>query len=276
MFTQLDQLLRGQLTTPTALTGGELRLPLRKFVFLATLLAASYGFFMGWYGLFGRATPDYQQIVACMIKLPALFLLTLIVTFPSLYVFNALIGCRLTVGATLRLLVSAILVNVTVAASFGPILGFFTFSTTSYPFMVLLNVCLLGLAGVVGLTFLLHTLRRLAGLTLHAPSPAPAREAGRAPESDDVPTSPPAADAVEPGPLTRIAEIETPHVMGTSTAIFQIWVIIYALVGSQMGWLLRPFIGDPDTPFTWFRERSGNFLQAIFGLIPKLFENTQN
>ena len=28
----------------------------------------------------------------------------------------------------------------------------------------------------------------------------------------------------------------------------------YAFVGIQMGWVLRPFIGQPDRPVTLFRE----------------------
>lgn len=50
------------------------------------------------------------------------------------------------------------------------------------------------------------------------------------------------------------------------------WVVIYALVGAQMGWLLRPFIGSPDMPFTWFRERSGNVFQALGAHLLTLFE----
>jgi hypothetical protein len=42
---------------------------------------------------------------------------TLIVTFPSLCVFNALVGRRLTMPATLRLLVGVLVVDVTVAAT---------------------------------------------------------------------------------------------------------------------------------------------------------------
>jgi hypothetical protein len=30
-----------------------------------------------------------------------------------------------------------------------------------------------------------------------------------------------------------------------------------------MGWVLRPFIGDPNTPFTLFRERQSNFFEAV-------------
>ena len=43
------------------------------------------------------------------------------------------------------------------------------------------------------------------------------------------------------------------------------WLILYALVGSQLGWTLRPFFGAPGQPFQLFRpEIEGNFyLQVI-------------
>lgn len=34
------------------------------------------------------------------------------------------------------------------------------------------------------------------------------------------------------------------------------WLVIYIFVGVQMGWLLRPFIGDPGQPVQFFREDS--------------------
>ena len=43
--------------------------------------------------------------------MPALFFLTLVVTFPSLYVFNALVGSRLNLLALFRLLVAALAVQ---------------------------------------------------------------------------------------------------------------------------------------------------------------------
>ena len=32
------------------------------------------------------------------------------------------------------------------------------------------------------------------------------------------------------------------------------WLVIYAFVGIQMGWVLRPFVGDPDLPTRLFRD----------------------
>lgn len=270
-FRQIDDLLRGRKTGPELLTDGELQLPLRVFVPCAIVLGAAYGFFMGWFAVIDEGFGDYRQLLATVLKLPALFMLTLVVTFPSLYVFNALVGCRLGFTATLRLLVGAIVVNVAVAASLGPILGFFTASTTSYSFMVLLNVVLLAVAGCVGLAFLLQTLRRLsAPPTAPAPPPAPPSTPDADESSDPRPPQLPPPGRREPGPLDGVTDHYPREALGSANVIFRIWVILYGLVGAQMGWLLRPFIGSPDLDFQWFRVREGNFFLSIIAHLANL------
>jgi hypothetical protein len=259
-FRSLDQLLRGERTRRDLLAQGRIDLPLSVFIPLAILLGAGYGFFMGWFGA-GSGKPDAEMyIVAAMVKVPALFLLTLFVTFPSLYVFNALVGTRLSFAATLKLLIAAIVVNLAVGASFGPILAFFTLSTKSYPFMVVLNVALLGIAGAIGLGFLLVTLRKIGSGQQEG---ALDSEHGPEPGTLHAATATPAAGAAPryvPPPARR----------SPADSIFQIWVIIYALVGAQMAWLLRPFIGHPASGFAWFRHREGNFFSSLLEHIQKL------
>jgi hypothetical protein len=41
------------------------------------------------------------------------------------------------------------------------------------------------------------------------------------------------------------------------------WMFIYAFVGSQMAWTIRPFIGAPGTEFELFRQLGGNFYSNI-------------
>lgn len=36
--------------------------------------------------------------------------------------------------------------------------------------------------------------------------------------------------------------------------IVRLWVILYALVGTQMAWTPRPFVGAPSLPFELFRS----------------------
>ncbi len=38
-----------------------------------------------------------------------------------------------------------------------------------------------------------------------------------------------------------------------------------------MGWILRPFIGDPDLKFAWFRPRASNFFIDVMEKIKDLF-----
>ncbi len=42
-------------------------------------------------------------------------------------------------------------------------------------------------------------------------------------------------------------------------------------VGAQMAWILRPFIGTPDLPFTLFRDRESNFFLGVTESIRQLF-----
>jgi hypothetical protein len=42
------------------------------------------------------------------------------------------------------------------------------------------------------------------------------------------------------------------------------WMFLYAFVGSQMAWTLRPFIGDPNYPFELLRQTGGNFYANVW------------
>jgi len=46
--------------------------------------------------------------------------------------------------------------------------------------------------------------------------------------------------------------------------MLRVWLITYAFVGIQMAWVLRPFVGNPDDPTTFFRgEAWGNAYEVI-------------
>jgi hypothetical protein len=50
--------------------------------------------------------------------------------------------------------------------------------------------------------------------------------------------------------------------------MLRLWGLVYAFVGIQMGWILRPFVGDPARPVEFFREDTwGNAYVIIFTLI---------
>ncbi len=289
---QLDQILRGEATQLSDLREGTIAVSVRGLAISVMVLGVIYGACMGTYAAFRVEGPSLEQLLASSLKVPALFLLTLMVTFPSLYVFNALVGSQLRILSTLRLLIAALGVNLAVLASLGPIVAFFSACTTSYPFMVLLNVFVFAMSGLLGLTFLLQTLHRITvartpitepeSISLERVEPVaePTDDASGEPSDADAssgeePPSPAAKlksiasvkPATRPGPLDRLEG----HVLGRHVhTVFRCWVVVFGLVGAQMAWVLRPFIGDPNLPFTWFRARESNFFEAVVRSIEQL------
>lgn len=312
-FQALDRTLRGEGTSPEAIENGELQLPLRGFCLVGLLLAMAYGLCMGSFSIFRDVNPaqvnpqdGYWQVLAAIVKVPALYFLTLIVTTPSLYVFNALVGSRLRAGVMIRLLVTAISVNLAVLASLGPIVAFFSMSTPSYDFMLLFNVLMFAIAGVLGLLFLLQTLNRLSiADAAQARDPEPPSSPDppalpTEPKSTDVRSSLSEVNASLPNDAT-VPSVQAEAVSSDSNTpqhselfdrlkrkpaaidaipgqalgnhvrtVFRCWILLYGLVGAQMGWVLRPFLGNPELPFTWFRERESNFFEAILRTVGRL------
>lgn len=250
-FKQLDALLRGERTRSDAVADGKLDLSVSGLLLAVVLLGALFGVSMGTFGVLSGAQGAWLQIISSAIKVPALFLLTLLVTLPSLYVFNALVGSRLSAANMVKLILGASAVMLAVLAGFATIVAFFSFTTDSYPFMKLLNVVIFTVSGVLGLGFLLQTLRRLA------------QEPEGEPKVKSVYLEP-GDDPRMPGALTRVQRERTTAPVKT---VFQIWVVVFALVGAQMSWVLRPFIGDPkvvaERGFEVFRDREGNFFGSV-------------
>jgi hypothetical protein len=270
----VDELLRGDRTRPETLAERGLDVRARRLAVVIVVLCMIYGLCMGTFSLLKDVPPTlndrngpYLQVLASVVKTPALFFLTLLVTLPSLYVFNALVGSRLRVVNLVKLLVASLAVNAAVLASLGPIVAFFSVSTNSHAFIVLLNVAAFAIAGGLGLAFLLQTMHRL---TTSAPVPSPVRidDAATAVAAESVVASPDVPDPeVEPSAL----DMPKGQMLGDHTrAVFRCWVILFALVGAQMGWVLRPFIGRPELPFAWFRERESNFFAAVLRALGEL------
>ena len=312
-FRDLDRVLRGDATTAQAVRTGELDLPGRRLLATAVLLASAYGVCVGGYALarvyFGiedtvaESYDGWMQVLASAVKMPLLFLLTLLITLPSLYVFSTLLGSRLTLRSMLRLLLAMTAVTTAVAASLGPIVLFFSLSTESYPFMKLLNVVCCGIAGVIGLLFLKRTLDKLleAAAALSEPEPDPDPDPKPEPEPEPQPQPQPKSDAEAAAPVPATPQLAEPQpvlksdaeppsgdaaaatTFGLSphwdrparrrppgSAVFNAWLVLFALVGAQMSWVLRPFIGDPDLPFAWFRDRDSNFFIDVLVALARL------
>jgi len=277
---ELDRILRGEATRPSDIKDADIKFPVVGVSIVVIILAVVYGFCMGIFALVrgienSAYTEALLQTFASMCKVPLLFFLTLVVTFPSLYVFNALAGSKLKVFPVLKLLVASLAVNMAVLASTGPILAFFSVSTPNYHFIVLLNVVVFGVAGTLGLVFLVQTLNRLSisDSTRQQVNLPPVEIVGAVPATaaEDFygplpaqPQQPKRQIAKNRGPL----DLPKGTVIGLHVRkVFTVWMIVFGLVGAQMGWVLRPFIGSPSRPFQWFRERHSNFFEAVLNTL---------
>jgi hypothetical protein len=276
---ELDQVLRGEKTRVSDLQEGSIRIQTFGLSVVVAVLGMIYGACMGTFALLREGGPVYEQFVATAVKVPALFGLTLLITFPSLYVFNALVGSRLLLPAVLRLLVASLSVTLAMLAALGPIVLFFSLSTKSYPFMILLNVFVFGVSGLLGLKFLLQTLHRMTVVD-EQQRDAERREALRMnydtadeaaveAQSDEDEAEP--DKAALPDPTGPLDDLDGFVLGGHVKVVFRCWVVVFGLVGAQMAWVLRPFIGDPNSPFEWFRTRRASFFEGVWNALMNLF-----
>ncbi|MEW6746268.1 MAG: hypothetical protein AB1486_26300 [Planctomycetota bacterium] len=261
LVSPIDSLLRGEFVAPDRLREGRIGAPARTLVTISLMLGGTYGLCMGLHAALRAPSEGFLQALSSTVKVPLLFLLTLVVTFPSLYAFSALAGSRLRLAATLRLIVHAIALNLAILASFGPVTAFFALCTTSYPFMKILNVIFFGVTGVISLRILHRTL--LALLEDEAPAEPPqGATTASAPQENE------GAESQAPAPARR-RHRDSPE--QRARRIFAVWFVVYGVVGAQMGWVLRPFIGSPDLPFQLFRPRQSSFFENVLRTIGELF-----
>ncbi|HBE20952.1 MAG TPA: actin-binding WH2 domain-containing protein [Cyanobacteria bacterium UBA11149] len=128
---------------------------------VTALLICSSIFFAIYGGIIG-SFHSWQQALSSAIKLPALYLITLIICFPTLYFFNIIFGSRKTFGQYFTMVITAVAVISVLLFSFAPISLFFLISTNNYQFFVLLNVAVFSITGFIGVKFLYQGIRLLS------------------------------------------------------------------------------------------------------------------
>jgi hypothetical protein len=232
------------------------------------------------------------------VKLPLLFLATLAICLPTLYLFNLVFGARLSVRQALALVMVALTVTAMLALAFAPISLFFLITAPDYQFFKLLNVAILALSALVGLRFMTDGMRTLNQHGLLAPKPAAPAEApvspapAPAPEPATVPATVPAGgNGAAPVPVAAPAPHQVQVPVGyvlqpihrpapvrapagqtpPSMTLLYIWILLFGFVGTQLAWTLRPFFGSPGKPFSLYRQIDGNFYAEIFKTVAHLF-----
>lgn len=117
----------------------------------SSVFFAIYGAIIGSFG-------GWLQMFVSAIKLPALYLLTMIICLPTLYFFDVIAGSKRTFGQYLALLLSSMAIISVLLFGFAPITLFFRLSINDYHFFILLNVVILAITGLIGINFFYKTM----------------------------------------------------------------------------------------------------------------------
>lgn len=131
----------------------------RIFLFLVGGLGAFYGAAMGSFGL---ASGHTAQIAVTTIKVPIFLLAAMLFCLPALFVFNMLLGSRMTFRQVLALLSMSHAVMAIVLGALAPITLFCVLTGGSYEFLIFENILAFATAGFFGLDYLWKATRRIA------------------------------------------------------------------------------------------------------------------
>ncbi len=129
----------------------------RKIVSLLVCSAS----FLALYGLVIGASSHWLQAISSAIKLPGLYLITLLVCLPSLYIFEVVTGSQRNFRQYLVLLLATTSVISVMLLAFVPVVLFFLLSVNDYEFFKLLNVVIFTLTGVIGVQFFYQNMKSL-------------------------------------------------------------------------------------------------------------------
>ncbi|WP_433128763.1 hypothetical protein ACQPWW_02675 [Micromonospora sp. CA-240977] len=197
-------------------------------------MLASSAIALACYGAVLGAFHSPLMALTSALKLPLLFLVTLAICLPTLYLFNLVFGARLSVRQSLALVMVAITVTSMLAVAFAPISLFFLITAPDYGFFKLLNVAILALSALVGLRFLTGGMQVLndhgllapatANAQVHAHANAPAPAAPAAVPAAAVPAvatpaaAPVAGASAEPAVVPAAVAVAEPTPNGVATA----------------------------------------------------------
>ncbi len=201
--------------------GLHLRVTITALFVAGPLLFAAYGAIVG-------AAHSAPQALATAVKLPALYLLTSLICFPTLFIFNVFFGSKLSLGQHLALMLSSLGIIGILLLSFAPITFFFLITSDSYEFFKLLNVTIFAITGLIGVLFFFKTMSRIT--------------AQQDTENRDL-----------------------------RMQLLVLWLMLFAFVGTQLGWTIRPIFGDPSLPFMLFADPRGNIYSDVINTAMELF-----
>ena len=190
-------------------TNDNLKRRITDLLITSTIAFAAYGFIIG-------LQQGILQAMAGMVKLPMLYLLTLMICLPTYFIFDSFLGSKSNILQTVALALTGITITSILLVGFAPVTLFFLLTMNNYVAFKLLNVLFFSISGFIGA-------RQLYVLLL---------------------------GELEEGNGKNFVRRKK---------LLRLWLLLYAFVGTQMAWTLRPFFGVKEGKFIFFQEIRGNF-----------------
>jgi hypothetical protein len=219
MLAIADDILRAKPWTTRSLNNG------RALVWLLASIIVCGGLYGAVMGTFrGLAPETLVQMMYSAVKVPLMLLATFVISLPSFFVVNTLLGLRRDLAQALRALLATQAGLSIILASLAPFTALWYASFSSYSSAVAFNGLMFAIA-----SFSAQWLLR--------------------------------------GYYMPLVQRNSRH-----RVILRVWVFIFAFVGIQMAWVLRPFVGDPRSPLQFFRDdvRSVDAYVTVVRLVTRI------
>lgn len=120
----------------------------------ARALALSAVLFLMTFGFVTGLSHSFLQAASSAIKMPVLFISTMLFCLPAFYFFSLIFGTKLSIAQVTTVVLTAIGVTAFLLLGFAPITLFFVLTSDNFAFFRLLAVIFVAVSGSVGVYFL--------------------------------------------------------------------------------------------------------------------------
>lgn len=199
--------------------GSSVRSHVLRFLLIIFACGGIYGATMG-------LSHSWQQALSSAVKVPLLYLLTLLICIPTLHFIGLFLGSRITFLQSASVLLLGMAVNSALLLGFATISIFFFATGSSYRFLLLMHVAVFMIAGFAGLISIRRSFRQLS------------------------------------------AQSEMPGIGRVN--LLQVWMLLYMFVGTQMAYVLGPFVGK-EPEFYMLHHARGNFYSYVWTTISERY-----
>ena len=141
--------------------GRDIGQRIRWYLLAIVMLSGFYGFTMGSMGVTLDLQKGLLQMFTSALKVPVLYVFSVGICFPVLYIVLVLMGAKLSFAQTLSLILLALTLNSVLLASCAPILVFFMITGSDYSFIKLLHVTAFAFSGCWAMMALWQGLRTM-------------------------------------------------------------------------------------------------------------------